>query len=69
MFVVLFDANLLVIQHSTTEPMASSFRVTSYTKPSKGACRTQSYIQDGAFAEIVNGLKYFCSILDVSLEP
>ena len=69
MFVVLFDANLLVIQPSTTGAMASSFRVTSYTKPSKGVFRTQSYIQDRPFAEIVNGLKYFRSILDVSLEP
>ena len=69
MSVVLLNASLLLIQHSTTGPMANSFRVASCTKPSKSVFRTQSYIQDGAFAEIVNCLKYSRSILDVSVEP
>ena len=39
--------------------MASSSRGASYTKSSKGVFRTQSYIQDGAFAKIVNSFKNF----------
>ena len=39
--------------------MASSSRGASCTKPSKGVFRTQLFIQDGAFAKIVNGFKYF----------
>ena len=39
--------------------MASSPLGVSCTKTSKGVFKTQSYIQDGAFARIVNGFKYF----------
>ena len=37
--------------------MASSCRGASCTKPSKGVFRTHSYIQDGAFAKIVNDFR------------
>ena len=39
--------------------MACSLRGEWCTKPSKGVFRTQSYIQDGAFAKRVNGFEYF----------
>ena len=39
--------------------MTSSSRGASCIKPSKGVFRTQSYIQYGDFAKIVNSFKYF----------
>ena len=48
--------------------MARSFRGASCTKPSKDILRAHSYIQDTGFGEIIYILKYFRSILDVSLE-
>ena len=60
------NANLFLMQHST---IASSFRGASCTKPCKDVFRTQSYIQDRAFAKIVNGFTFFRSIFDVWLGP
>ena len=39
--------------------MASFSRGASCTKPSKDVFRTQTYIQDEAFAKIVYSFKYF----------
>ena len=57
------------MKHSTTGAMASSSRGASCTKPSKGTFRTQSHIQNGTFARVVNGLVFpqKNSILDVWL--
>ena len=54
------------MKHSTTGAMASSTRGVSCTKPSKGAFRTQSYIQNG---EYLTALSIFTkrSSLDVWL--
>ena len=47
------------MKHSTTGAMTSSSLGAFCTKPSKGVFRTQSYIQNGALARIVNGFHSF----------
>ena len=54
------------MKHSTTGTMARSSRGATCTKPSKGVFRTQSFIQNGAFAKIAaQSIFTKSSILDV----